>query len=121
MRKARADISDRLISIFRRLREALPAEVDQRFREVGTESGRRDDRRCAEDIGEDVRDPPAEEGRSAGQEREEDGAGAVDVGSGIDPAQEAWTDFVALNREMAATCPPIVDRKEPLAGRGAGP
>ncbi len=32
-----------------------------------------------------------------------------------DDVPEAWTDFVALNREMAATCPPIVDRKEPLA------
>ncbi len=30
----------------------------------------------------------------------------------------AWQGFVALNREMAATCPPIFDRKEPLARRG---
>ncbi len=30
---------------------------------------------------------------------------------------EVWKDFVELNREMAATCPPIVNRKEPLAGR----
>jgi hypothetical protein len=27
----------------------------------------------------------------------------------------AWRDFVALNAEMAAICPPIVERKEPLA------
>jgi ferredoxin len=33
---------------------------------------------------------------------------------------EAWNDFIALNREMAANCPSITDRKEPLAGRGAG-
>ncbi len=32
---------------------------------------------------------------------------------------EIWKDFVALNREMASTCPSIVDRKEPLAGRNA--
>jgi ferredoxin len=30
---------------------------------------------------------------------------------------EEWKEFVDLNREMAATCPPITDRKEPLAGR----
>ena len=28
---------------------------------------------------------------------------------------EVWKDFVELNREMAASCPPITDRKEPLA------
>jgi ferredoxin len=28
---------------------------------------------------------------------------------------EAWRDFIALNAEMAAVCPPIVERKEPLA------
>ena len=33
---------------------------------------------------------------------------------------EAWKDFIALNREMAATCPPITDRREPLARRPAG-
>ena len=32
-----------------------------------------------------------------------------------------WRDFLALNREMAAICPVITDRKEPLAGRGAPP
>jgi ferredoxin len=32
---------------------------------------------------------------------------------------EVWKEFVALNREMAPLCPPIVDRKEPLAERGA--
>jgi ferredoxin len=37
-----------------------------------------------------------------------------------DEVPESWTDFVALNREMAASCPPIVDRKEPLAGPGPG-
>ena len=31
---------------------------------------------------------------------------------------DAWLEFVALNREMAAIRPPIVDRKEPLADRG---
>ena len=30
------------------------------------------------------------------------------------PAQ--WRSFIALNREMAAVCPPIVERKAPLAG-----
>jgi ferredoxin len=38
-----------------------------------------------------------------------------------DDVPEAWREFVALNREMAATCPPIVDRKEPLARRGPEP
>jgi ferredoxin len=32
---------------------------------------------------------------------------------------EVWKEFVALNREMAPRCPPIVDRKEPLANQGA--
>ena len=32
---------------------------------------------------------------------------------------EIWREFLALNREMAAICPPIVDRKEPLAGQGS--
>jgi len=36
-----------------------------------------------------------------------------------DDVPEVWQGFVALNREMAAACPPIVDRKEPLARRGA--
>jgi ferredoxin len=36
-----------------------------------------------------------------------------------DNVPEAWKDFVALNREMAAICPLITDRKEPLASRGA--
>ncbi len=30
---------------------------------------------------------------------------------------EPWLDFVALNREMAAVCPTITDRKEPLKPR----
>jgi ferredoxin len=33
---------------------------------------------------------------------------------------EVWTAFIELNREMAAVCPPITERKEPLAGRGEG-
>jgi ferredoxin len=36
-----------------------------------------------------------------------------------DNVPDKWKDFVALNREMAAICPPITDRKEPLANRGA--
>jgi ferredoxin len=35
-----------------------------------------------------------------------------------DEVPEAWRDFVALNREMSAACPPIFDRKEPLAWQG---
>ncbi len=35
-----------------------------------------------------------------------------------DNVPEAWTEFVAQNREMAAVCPPIVERTEPLANRG---
>jgi ferredoxin len=31
---------------------------------------------------------------------------------------EAWKDFIDLNREMAARCPSITNRKEPLAGCG---
>ena len=34
---------------------------------------------------------------------------------------DAWKDFVELNREMAATCPPILERKQPLAGGSATP
>jgi ferredoxin len=29
---------------------------------------------------------------------------------------DEWKDFIALNAEMAAKCPPIYERKEPLAG-----
>jgi ferredoxin len=36
-----------------------------------------------------------------------------------DDVPDVWKDFVALNAEMAAKCPPIVERKEPLANRGA--
>ena len=36
-----------------------------------------------------------------------------------DNVPEKWKDFLALNRDMAAVCPPIVDRKEPLTGRRA--
>jgi ferredoxin len=35
-----------------------------------------------------------------------------------DDVPEVWKEFIPLNREMAATCPPILDRKEPLARRG---
>lgn len=28
-----------------------------------------------------------------------------------------WHSFIALNRDMAATCPPIVERKTPLVDR----
>jgi ferredoxin len=31
---------------------------------------------------------------------------------------EEWKDFINLNREMSVRCPPITERKEPLAGRG---
>lgn len=30
---------------------------------------------------------------------------------------EQWRDYIELNAEMAAQCPPITERKEPLAGR----
>jgi ferredoxin len=36
-----------------------------------------------------------------------------------DDVPDVWRDFVALNQEMAAICPPIFERKEPLADRGA--
>jgi ferredoxin len=36
-----------------------------------------------------------------------------------DAVPDEWKDFVALNREMAAVCPPIVEPKEPLAQRGS--
>jgi ferredoxin len=35
-----------------------------------------------------------------------------------DAVPDEWKVFVALNREMAEVCPPIVERKEPLAKRG---
>jgi ferredoxin len=34
-----------------------------------------------------------------------------------DEVPERWTEFVALNREMAPRCPSITNRKEPLAPR----
>jgi ferredoxin len=34
-----------------------------------------------------------------------------------DDVPEAWKEFIPLNREMAAICPSITDRKEPLARR----
>ena len=34
-----------------------------------------------------------------------------------DEVPAVWHDYIELNREMAATCPPITDRKEPLAER----
>lgn len=36
-----------------------------------------------------------------------------------DDVPEPWREFIDLNREMSAVCPPIVDRKEPLAPRSA--
>jgi ferredoxin len=36
-----------------------------------------------------------------------------------DSVPEPWKEFIVLNREMAAACPPITERKEPLAGRSA--
>jgi ferredoxin len=35
-----------------------------------------------------------------------------------DDVPDEWKDFIDLNREMAAVCPPIVERKEALAPRG---
>ena len=37
-----------------------------------------------------------------------------------DNVPEAWKEFVAMNEEMAAKCPPIVERKAPLADCRAG-
>ncbi|MHC5543713.1 4Fe-4S binding protein [Singulisphaera rosea] len=34
-----------------------------------------------------------------------------------DNVPDAWVGYVALNREMAATCPPIFERKPPLLDR----
>jgi ferredoxin len=31
---------------------------------------------------------------------------------------DQWRDFIALNAQMAAQCPPIVQRKAPLADSG---
>jgi ferredoxin len=36
-----------------------------------------------------------------------------------DNVPEAWKEFVELNEEMAAVCPPIVERRHPLANGGA--
>ncbi len=35
-----------------------------------------------------------------------------------DSVPDEWKEFIALNRDMAAVCPPIVERKQPLARRG---
>jgi ferredoxin len=32
-----------------------------------------------------------------------------------DNVPEHWKEFVGLNREMSAICPPIISRKDPLA------
>jgi ferredoxin len=37
-----------------------------------------------------------------------------------DDVPEPWAEFVPLNREMASICPPITERKEPLARRDPG-
>lgn len=36
-----------------------------------------------------------------------------------DSVPEEWKDFISLNREMAEKCPPIVERKTPLACAGS--
>jgi len=33
-----------------------------------------------------------------------------------DSVPENWADFIQLNAEMASKCPPIVERRTPLAG-----
>jgi len=33
-----------------------------------------------------------------------------------DDVPERWREYVSLNAEMAPKCPPITERKEPLAG-----
>ena len=33
-----------------------------------------------------------------------------------DDVPPAWREYIALNAEMAAVCPPITERKTPLAG-----
>lgn len=38
-----------------------------------------------------------------------------------DNVPEKWTEFISLNREMSAICPPISERKEPLARRPRQP
>jgi ferredoxin len=38
-----------------------------------------------------------------------------------DNVPELWKDYIALNRQMAETCPPIFDRKEPRARREPKP
>jgi ferredoxin len=35
-----------------------------------------------------------------------------------DNVPDEWRDYIQLNAEMASVCPPITERKEPLAGRG---
>ena len=39
----------------------------------------------------------------------------------VDDVPEPWRHYVEVNRAMAATCPPIVDRKPPLAKEDANP
>jgi ferredoxin len=34
-----------------------------------------------------------------------------------DNVPQQWRDFIALNAEMSQHCPPILTRKNPLAGR----
>jgi ferredoxin len=34
-----------------------------------------------------------------------------------DNVPEPWREFIALNAEMAAQCPPITEHKQPLANR----
>lgn len=35
-----------------------------------------------------------------------------------DDVPEPWREYIALNAEMAKSCPPITERKEPLGKRG---
>ena len=35
-----------------------------------------------------------------------------------DNVPEAWKDYTDLNKELALTCPPIKEKKTPLAGEG---
>lgn len=35
-----------------------------------------------------------------------------------DNVPEAWKGYIELNKELAPTCPPIKEKKTPLAGEG---
>ena len=101
--QGRADLMDGLKSCLGPLRQALPAEGGDTFGQAGTEAGGRDDRRGADDLGEDVREPAADDGRPTGQEREQDRPDAVDVRAAIDrpPAADACSG--AMNGAVPST------------------